>query len=116
MITCAVFSLELLQTIPGVGLMPGSHRHRDHHVQLGQRRLDVLEPVQHRPDQQRVVVVEVPGQRLGQVRQLAAHLAVRQVRHRHRVGVAGHQLRQHLPRREGRHAGGDRGQLDSRVL
>ncbi len=35
-----------------------------------------------------MVGVEVPGQRLDQVRQLAAHLPVRQIRHRLSVGVA----------------------------
>ncbi len=97
-------------------MRPRRHRRRDRRVQLRQRGLDVVEPVQHRSDQQRMMVVEVPGQRLHQVDPLAAHLPVRQLRHSRRVAVARDQLGEHLPRRDRGHAGRHRGQLDRGVL
>lgn len=70
----------------------------DHGVQLGDRAVDVIEPVQESGDQPGVVGVEVSGQRLGQLRNLDPHPALGHLREHPRVAFAGDHRRQHRPR------------------
>ena len=88
----------------------------DHRVQLGQGLLDQVQPTQHRAGQPGVVGVEVPGQRLGQIGDLAPHPALRQLGEPQRIGFAVDHRGQHRPRRHRLQARRDRGQLDAGVL
>jgi hypothetical protein len=91
------------QPDPGDGLeqleLAGEGQHADPELGVdgGGRPLGVGQPVQQLPDDDRVVVVEVPSQCLGQVRDLATQGAVREVGHHRRVTLPSDQSSEHLP-------------------
>ena len=71
---------------PGDGVQPVTgHRERGHHlvhtgIQAGDGAFQVLQVVKRQPDQQRVVVAEAASQRLAQLGELLAQLALGQLR------------------------------------
>jgi hypothetical protein len=97
------------------------HRERDDHlvdaaVQGGDGAFQVLQVVKGQPDQQSVVVAEAAAQRLTQLGELLAQLALGQLGQDLGVAFAGDQGAQHRPTRDAQHVGGDRAQLDAGVL
>jgi hypothetical protein len=97
-------------------MRPRPKRLGDRRVQLGQRPLDQGQPGQHGLGQLGVAVVEVPCQRLGQLRDLAPHPGPGQVGEHRRVTFPVDHRGQHRPRRHRGDAGRHRGQLDAGVL
>ena len=89
----ARISWATLGPTPGNGLhkfqlvRPGLAGGSDHGVELDERVLDQLRPVQHGPRQLGVLIVEVPGQRLDELRNLDPHLALRQLREDLRIAL-----------------------------
>jgi hypothetical protein len=107
---------------PGDGVQPVTrHRERGDHlldavVEAGDGALQVLQVRQRQPHQQGVMLAEASGERLAQLRQLLAELALGQLGQHHRVAFAVHQGGQHGPAGNPEHVGGDRVQLDAGVL
>jgi hypothetical protein len=95
---------------------PRGERGGEHSIEFGEGVLDQLQAVQHGAGQLGVARVEMPGQRLGQGRDLGAHLAAGQFGQHRRITLAGDQRVQHRPRRDRGQARGDHRQLDRRVL
>ncbi|WP_448622207.1 hypothetical protein [Geodermatophilus sp. URMC 65] len=97
-------------------MRPGPAGLGDHRVQLGQRVLDQLQAVQHGLRQLGMLLIEVPGQRLDQLRDFDPHLAAGQLGQHGRIALTGDQCGQHRPRGDAGQTGGDRRQLDRGVL
>ncbi|MCW2695315.1 MAG: hypothetical protein JWR62_400 [Modestobacter sp.] len=95
---------------------PGLAGCRDHRVELGEGVLGQLQPMQHGARPLGVLVVEVPGQRLDQLRDLDPHLALGHFGEDLRITFAGDQRGQHRPGRDAGQARRHREQLDARVL
>jgi hypothetical protein len=94
---------------------------RDHHrlhlrVQLGDHLVQVGDVVQVELAHQGVMVIEPAFQRLGQVADLGAHPAARQVRQHLATAFPVDQRPDHRQARDCVNAGGHRVQLDPRVL
>jgi hypothetical protein len=85
-------------------------------VQGGDGAFQMLQVVKGQPDQQRVVVAEAASQRLAQLGELLAKLALGQLGQDLGVAFAGDQGRQHRPARDAQDVSGDRVQLDAGVL
>src|SRR3954451_23356881 len=85
-------------------------------VQFGDRALQMLDVLQRQPDQQRVVLAEPAAQRLTQRRGLGAKLPAGQLDQHLGVAFAGDQGGEHGPAGDAEDVGGDRVQLDARVL
>jgi hypothetical protein len=97
------------------------HRERGDHlvdaaIQGGDGAFQVLQVVKRQPDQQRVVVAEAASQRLAQLGELLAQLALGQLRQRLGVALAGDQGLEDRPARDAQDVSGDRVQLDASVL
>jgi hypothetical protein len=76
MITCATFRPNSGNGLQQLDLvLPRPARFGDHRVQLDQGLLDQLQPPQHRAGQPGMVDIEMTGQRLSQIRDLAPQLA-----------------------------------------
>jgi hypothetical protein len=97
------------------------HRERGHHlvdaaVQGGDGAFQMLQVVKGQPDQQPMVLAEAAPQRLAQLGELLAQLALGQLRQDLGVAFAGDQGRQHRPARDAQDVSGDRDLLDAGVL
>ena len=79
-------------------------------------RFEVGRVVQAQPDEQGVVVPEPAAQRLAQLGDLLAQHALGQLGQHVRVAFAGDESGEHGPAGHAEHVGGDRVQLDARVL
>jgi hypothetical protein len=77
-------------------------------VQGGDGAFQMLQVVKGQPDQQRVVVAEAASQRLAQLGELLAKLALGQLGQDLGVAFAGDQGRQHRPARDAQDVSGDR--------
>jgi hypothetical protein len=84
------------------------HRERGDHlvdagVQAGDGALQVLQVLQRQPHQQGVMLAEAAAQRLAQLGQLGAQLALGQLGQHHRVALPGDQAGQHRPAQDPQH-------------
>jgi hypothetical protein len=89
------------------------HRERGDHlvdaaVQGGDGAFQLLQVVKGQPDQQPMVLAEAAPQRLAQLGELLAQLALGQLRQDLGVALAGDQGRQHRPARDAQDVSGDR--------
>ncbi len=104
----------------GADQVPEPAKGLDHHLDPGGELVDrrgvLVDQVQVHPGQERVVVGEPAGQRLGQRRDLGAQPALGQVGQRGGVAFPGDQRLEHRPARDPDDVGGHRGQLDAGVL
>jgi hypothetical protein len=78
--------------------------------------VDRIHPGQHRGQQERVMVGEVPGERLLQPTDLAAQARTGQLRQHLRVPLTRDQRGHHLPPGDPEDVGGHHGQLDLGIL
>jgi hypothetical protein len=85
-------------------------------VQGGDGAFQMLQVVKGQPDQQPMMLAEAAPQRLAQLGELLAQLALGQLRQRLGVALAGDQGLQHRPARDAQDVSGDRVQLDAGVL
>ena len=99
---------------PGDGVQPVTgHRERGDHlvdsrIQLGDGSLQVLQVGKRQPDQQPVMVAEPARQRLAQLGELLAQLALGQLRQDLGVALPTDEGGQHRPARDAQDVGGDR--------
>jgi hypothetical protein len=116
MITCATFphagdglqQLDLMRPrLAGLG---------DHRVQLRHGLLDQVQPTQHRAGQPGMVGVEMAGQRLRQVRDLAPHPTLRRIGEPQRVRFAVDHRGQNRPGRHRLQTRRHRGDQADRLL
>jgi hypothetical protein len=89
------------------------HRERGDHlvdaaIQGGDGAFQMLQVGKGQPDQQRMVLAEAAPQRLAQLGELLAQLALGQLRQDLPVAFAGDQGLQHRPARDAQDVGGDR--------
>jgi hypothetical protein len=85
-------------------------------VQFSHGLLDQIQPTQHRAGQPGMVGVEMAGQRLRQIRDLAPHPTLRQIGQHQRVGFAVDHRGQHRPGRHRLQTGRYRGKFDAGVF
>jgi hypothetical protein len=84
--------------------------------QFPDRRGELVDALQMQPAQERVVITEVAGQRLNQLRDLRAHPRLGHLGQHLRVAFAVDQRRQHRPPGDPKDVGGHRRQLDPGVF
>ena len=100
--------------------VPEALKGLDHHLDPGGELLDrggvLVDQVQVHPGQERVVLAEPAGQRLGQRGDLRPQPPLGQIGQHGRVAFPGDQRLEHRPPRHAEDVGGDRGQLDPGVL
>jgi hypothetical protein len=85
-------------------------------IEHGDVGVDPVDSGQHPPQQEPVVVVEVSGERLLELRDLHAHPGPRHVREHSGVAFSGDQGSHHLPPGDPEDVRGDHRQLDAGVL
>jgi len=92
----------------------------DHHLdplgQLVDRRGVPVDQIQVHACEERVVLVEPAVKRLSELGDLRPQPPLGQLRQRGGIAVAGDERLQHRPTGDAQDVGGDRGQLDSRIL
>lgn len=94
----------------------GSHRLLDPGVQLPDGVGELVVVIQVQPGQEGVVGAEAAGQRLGELGDRAAELALGHLREDLGISFAADECLQHGPAGDAHDVGGDRGQFDPGVL